>query len=400
MERYCACCKTSQSDPEDDATASGSCPICGGQLSFAAHSRDLGVDGAIGMTFATGSNIGEPLQTPFDQRQFKGGEEEDTVVRAMTMPDDSNAPKSEHEEDNEQDAAPKERAPAPSSGIFPSFDFSVPSFVGSESSASGEPTADFDASTLPAHLKLPTFPQFELPAIPGEQSPAEDNAARDDTQKPAIEGAPPPLRAGPPPRRRAPQEQKATPAPQKMELPALTLPTLGADPKKKEVTLLASEAAAELAEVPARKRPTLAILIIVALIGAGVGAWLKRDDIVAAITATDKKPVVVETARDKAMAKFAAAQAAYEKSQLDEAAKSFEEALALLPRFPRAHRGLAIARAKQNRPADAVEHYRIYLSLEPSAPDAVAVRKIIEDYEKAKATAAEKEPDKGKRRGK
>jgi hypothetical protein len=60
-----------------------------------------------------------------------------------------------------------------------------------------------------------------------------------------------------------------------------------------------------------------------------------------------------------------------------------------MPNFPKAHRALAIAYAKQNNAADAVSHYQRYLDLSPNAPEAAQVRKIIDDYEKAKAAAAE-----------
>jgi tetratricopeptide (TPR) repeat protein len=96
------------------------------------------------------------------------------------------------------------------------------------------------------------------------------------------------------------------------------------------------------------------------------------------------------------MALYAAGQEAYNKSRLDDAVKSFEGALGLMPKYARAHRALAIALAKQNKAADAVEHYRTYLELDPKANDAAQVRKIVDDYEKAKAAGTVKPPEEKK----
>jgi len=298
---------------------------------------------------------------------------------------------------------------------LPSFDFSMPSFDGAASSASSAPSAtDFAGaggapSDLPAHLQLPTFPQFDMPPVPGEATSA---PGPDGGSTSALEGAPPgastlpspetatpPPRPPPPPPRRRPAKRPTT---LETTLPPLALPTLGsAEPHKQEVTLLGSEAARELAEVRPQKRPVLPFVIIAVLVVAGIGAWVKRDAIVLALAAKDKRPQVVETAQDKALAFFAAGQDAYDHGKLDVAVKNFESALTAMPHFARAHRALAIAYAKQNRAADAVEHYRSYLDLSPNAPEAAQVRKIIDDYEKAKAAAAEANKaadDNGKRK--
>ena len=174
------------------------------------------------------------------------------------------------------------------------------------------------------------------------------------------------------------------------ELPPLALPALGE--KKKELTLLGQEAAAELAHVPPRKKPVLAFAIVGVLLVAGVGVWFGRNTIVGMLAQKDQRPAVVETAEDKAMALYATGQEAYNKTQLDEAVKSFEGALGLMPKYAKAHRALAIALAKQNKAADAVEHYKAYLELDPKATDAAQVRKIVEDYEKAKAAGTVKPP--------
>jgi hypothetical protein len=305
---------------------------------------------------------------------------------------------------SEQPASSESQATATGAAIpahlqLPAFDFSLPPLpagaadgttLGPFSGAGSASNAPL-AADLPAHLQLPTFPQFDLPPIPGETPAREAPPSPESQPAPGATpaSAPPPLRQPPPPpRRRASSGNSAARA--NPELPLLALPSLGAEPKKKDVTLLASEAAKELAELPPRKRPVIAFFAIAVLVVGGAAAWVKRDAIVVELASKEPHPVVVETAEDKALARFAAGQEAYNHNRLNEAVKSFEAALALMPNSAKVHRALAIARAKQNRAADAVEHYRAYLELDPRAADAAQVRKIIDDYEKAKATAAAK----------
>lgn len=499
MEGYCARCNTSLTEMTAEALARGVCPSCGGQVSVGSHSRQLGVAGAIGMTFAAGSNIGEPVDEPFGQRRL--GNLEDTAVIVMpkikqSSPDDPTTATSNGESGSgetgevpafsfdlppfprgsaseppaaasrvplAEDAAPlagfelppvfgaSGRAPAPQDAVaaaapaeapssessfagggefdvgapaggdagpgdaagasgspespeatpasdtsaevpahlqLPTFDFSLPPLGAARATAAplpvGAELAGGAGSISPAHLELPNFPQFELPPLPGEERPDSPPAgAADDA------GASPPLARAPggpppPPRRRSRPAQAAAPA---LELPSIGLPTLAAESARKEVTLLRAEAADELEEMPPRKRPVLPFLAVAAILAAGAGAWLERDALVGAIAARDPQPVV-ETAESKALALYAAGQEAYTKHKLDEAAAKYEAALRALPKFAKAHRALGIARAKQNRREEAVEHYRAYLQLEPKAPDAAEVRKIVEDYEKAKSSAA------------
>ncbi|MBN1960014.1 MAG: tetratricopeptide repeat protein [Deltaproteobacteria bacterium] len=293
---------------------------------------------------------------------------------------------------------------------LPSFDFSLPQLdnTGERSSVASSESSSFtfnsDSADIPAHLQLPTFPAFDMPPIPGE-APADSKKTTEiktsvtDQEstgtQPAINTSdtptPPPLRPPPRPRRQKPI-QNSHPAKNSV-LPSLVLPNLNVvEPAKKEVTLLGSEAAHALAEVKPHKRPVLPFVIIAALIIVGVGAWIKRDAIVLALAAKERRPQVVETTKDKALAFFAAGQHAYEKNDLSLAVEKFKSAIAILPNFSKAHRALAIAYAKQNKAADAVRHYRKYLDLNPNAPEAAAVRKIIADYQKAKEAVDNKAP--------
>lgn len=73
----------------------------------------------------------------------------------------------------------------------------------------------------------------------------------------------------------------------------------------------------------------------------------------------------------------------------DEAIKSYMHALELDPMVASAERGLAIAYAAKDDDTNAIEHYKAYLKLAPSAPDAADVREIVEKYEAKKAKAKE-----------
>lgn len=64
-----------------------------------------------------------------------------------------------------------------------------------------------------------------------------------------------------------------------------------------------------------------------------------------------------------------------------EAIELYLEAARIDPKYALPHRGLGIAHAGAGNGDAAVEHYRTYLKLYPTAPDAEQVRKLIHDYE-------------------
>lgn len=68
------------------------------------------------------------------------------------------------------------------------------------------------------------------------------------------------------------------------------------------------------------------------------------------------------------------------------AAELFEAAIDALPSNPRAHRGLGIARARQQDFMRAAGAYLLYLELAPNAPDADEIDRILMRYWKGRAT--------------
>lgn len=71
----------------------------------------------------------------------------------------------------------------------------------------------------------------------------------------------------------------------------------------------------------------------------------------------------------------------------DAAIAAYQKALELAPDLASAERGLGISYAAKDQEAQAVEHYRRYLELDPKAGDAGEVKKIIADYERAQRRA-------------
>jgi Flp pilus assembly protein TadD len=65
--------------------------------------------------------------------------------------------------------------------------------------------------------------------------------------------------------------------------------------------------------------------------------------------------------------------------RLDDAAAAFEQALAIDPTRPDAHRSLAATLDRLGRGDDAATHYRKYLEFKPDAPDAEAIRAKLGD---------------------
>ncbi len=378
-------------DTRTDATPAGGVPAPGGD---ATPAGGLPAFGGLPPLFGEGSAMGVPSAAPPTDygsttppaepggASAPAGSDATPAHLAMGAPFDIGAPPSS------PSAAASGGDATPAHLALPSFDFSLPPLPGVDTPAGGAPDGAAGATAqaggdVPAHLQLPSFPQFELPPVPGQEPTPPPGATPPHLA--ASEGAAvPPPRPPPPPRRRSRPAASPTPSD---ALPAFELPALAPEPKKKEVTLLASEEAAELAHVPKHRRPVVPFLLLGAVVAAGAVAFVEREPLVAMLASKDQKPAVVETKEDKALALYASGQDAYAKSKLDEAAKSFESAIEINPSFAKAHRALAIARAKQNKAAEAVEHYKLYLDLDPKASDAEQVRKIISDYEKAKAAS-------------
>lgn len=66
--------------------------------------------------------------------------------------------------------------------------------------------------------------------------------------------------------------------------------------------------------------------------------------------------------------------------RLDQAVQCFEGAIEALPSNARAHRGLGIARAREQDPTRAAGAYQLYLELAPDAPDADRVDWVLMQY--------------------
>ncbi len=404
---------------------------------------------------------------------------EDTPVPAAspalempTMPSvDDPPPGVEANESGEQNpeaaaAQPKDAAAVPSNLDMPSFDFSMPSLpsfgmpTGEDSvgdtapgEAEGEPPADApaadpaaeaaaapaageaaapaaDASGLPAHLQLPSFPKLD---VDYDQSAGADQAAAPQPDPGTPDGLPllpgqEPAAMGPPaltppagmpahlmpgalpqdgPPVAPPTQPEPTPEPPEpdpLALPDLGLPDLPAEEAKREPTLLAQEAASELAEELAKRRSPLPIILgaLIVLVVIGGAAFWQRDTLIAAITGEAPGPVVL-TAEQKADAALAdglliakeanALKGAAQKAKLKEAIAKYQEAIELKPKLAQAHVRLAVAFAKTNEKAKAVKHYEKFVEADPKSKQAKEVQKIIDDWYKAQKDKGE-EPKK------
>jgi len=226
MDAFCPRCQSRLPQITDTVEQRGTCPKCGGQLNFGGISADLPVEGAIAMTFAAGSKVAVALDASFDESKLdlEAGraltedtqprarrpllpaplEDEDTIrtpppfggsikpppppaddvatVEMRPMADLPSPPKVDLPEmpDSENPTVetpiPPESAPAAASSgptlgahlQLPSIDFSLPDFgKPGGATAAGSAPASAPASELPAHLQLPSFPDFQLPPIPG-----------------------------------------------------------------------------------------------------------------------------------------------------------------------------------------------------------------------------------------
>lgn len=218
----------------------------------------------------------------------------------------------------------------------------------------------------------------------------------------------------PPPKRnmKRPANAPSSSMPMDLSLPQISLPSVNQPAAKREPTLLRSDVAEKLATVKKKSMAGPIIAITVLILGTGAGLYVYKDVIITRVFGKHQSEAV-ETNTDKARKLVALGTTFYDKNEMPTAIENFTAALAVDPTYAKAHRSLAIAYAKMNQPDKAVTHYRTYLVLAPTADDAAAVKKIVDDYdlkakeqekqkaEEAKAAAAaarEKEREKKKHR--
>lgn len=378
------------------------------------------------MVFAAGSRIAAALDATCKESRLKldtafgkgssAMSDDDTKADAAGvgtagMPPDGPAPTGLDDEHTlpTPPSAAASSDPAPGAHLqLPSIDFALPDFAkgAPAPSASGSPSP---AASLPAHLQLPSFPDFQLPPIPDASGgiPSGELALKAAAPSAAPSGLPgspepwsiasvsspgavlpPPMRPPPPPKTRPkPAPAAATPSGGLSDLPALGLPTLTSAQKPKDPTLLQSDAAMQMVADMQHKKMSLPVLIaglllIVAAAGAGV-LWYYGPSTVLSWFRDPSLQKVSKSDQDKANEAFVEGVKAYKAEKLPDAVTLFSKAVRLDPRHADAHRSLGIAYAKSNQPKQAVQHYRTYLKLAPAAPDAATVRKFIEDYDKA-----------------
>ena len=395
-------------------------------------------------TFSIGFDL-EPMAQQDSSMSFEAPAES-TSFEAPAESTSFEAPAVESRPFTAADAAPRVDPPAndgfdqpalgPDAGLpshlqLPSIDFSLPSGMGEPTFSSGGSATPTD---LPAHLQLPNFPEFDLPALPGvEQTKRRlvddvgiegslggsfgslDNSPATGAPKPgagdgwavapAAQAATPP----PPPKRNMKRPSNA-PLPMDLSLPQMSLPSVNQPASKKEPTLLRSDVAEKLATVKKKSMAGPIIAITVLILGTGAALYVYKDTILTRVFGKHQSEAV-ETNTDKARKLVALGTTFYDKNEMPTAIENFTAALAVDPTYAKAHRSLAIAYAKMNQPDKAVTHYRTYLVLAPTADDAAAVKKIVDDYdakakelEKQKAeeakAAREKEREKEKEKGK
>ncbi len=313
---------------------------------------------------------------------------------------------------------------------LPAIDFSMPDLGTMSAELPPAPATSGAPADLPAHLQLPSFPDFHLPPIPGQETEQRDGeleikgvpggtfSAMQDTEVTApapVAGkaedwavaqggqppVPPPLPATPPPLKPKAKPPAAA-ADALPDLPPLGLPALKAATPARDPTLLQSEAAQALVADLHRKRFSLglfiAVLLVIALAGVGGTLAYFGPNTVASWFITTETTSVGPSKRDLADEKLVAGKKAYlageeaekakkaddAKARYGEAIGLFEAALKIDPSYGQVHRNLGIAFAKTNQHARAVEHYELYLKKVRDAADRPAVSKIIDDYRKAK----------------
>ncbi len=108
----------------------------------------------------------------------------------------------------------------------------------------------------------------------------------------------------------------------------------------------------------------------------------KGDKTAAAPPAAEEAPPAGSVSpREQAKKLFEQGNKALMQNRIKEAIEYYVEATRVDPKFAPPHRSLGIAHARAGNGDAAVEHYRQYLKLYPTAPDAEAVKKIVKEYE-------------------
>lgn len=325
--------------------------------------------------------------------------------------------------DHEEQSGPRgDRLPAHLQ--LPSIDFSLPE--GAESSGSTPSVASGSSgdAELPAHLNLPSFPQFELPPVPGEVV-AEERRLSDGTEVAGIEGAGGSFddddedgvdsephgdasvedggsdgaenwavgsAVAPPPPPMPPARKKAAASESSNALQALPeLPTLKTQaPAKRDPTLLDRQITPDVKT--SSKGWMVAVALLVVLAAGVVTAFVYKDTLIKTVAdpneAVDDEMLEAEKTRTRARELWAEANTLYEAKQFSDAIARVTESLELDPRFGKSHRLLGVVYAEMKRNDDAVRHYKQYLELEPQAKDAKEVQEIIDDYEAAERKKA------------
>ncbi|MCK5689121.1 tetratricopeptide repeat protein, partial [Myxococcota bacterium] len=169
----------------------------------------------------------------------------------------------------------------------------------------------------------------------------------------------------------------------------------GGAPVNRDVTLMQSDLAEELAESYKSKKSSILLpflILIFLLVGGGIGGaiWYGPGKVIAQITGSEVKKVEL-TARDRANEPYLRGSKLFEEKKYKKAIKAFSKAIKIDPEYAKAHRSLAIVLAQTKKEKAAVASYKRYLELLPDAPDAVKVRKIVEDWEKANPPKKSKE---------
>jgi hypothetical protein len=157
------------------------------------------------------------------------------------------------------------------------------------------------------------------------------------------------------------------------------------------------EIAKPVADLPKRKVPTwipLTILLVVLAGGTAVGFVLSRKEPPPPVPKADPELAKkVQRARD--------ADAAYEqamqllaggKEKAPEVIAAYKKALELDPTMAKAEKGLGTAFGSIDDEAQAIEHYKKYIVLAPTASDAKQVKELIERLEKKARAKEEKKP--------
>ena len=440
MDAFCPRCDRSYNSIEPPLARSGVCGDCNGQLLGAKIVGAKQPEGALAFVYTPESNIAQPFAAAYDEQVVeRNALTQFPEASDPSMSDETNEFETEENDDEqgaEGAASPQQPSAAdattPDAFSLPNMDFSLPSFDGMDSigsdaspaSTASEPAASPASAPaaadgdVPAHLSLPSFPEFDmsLPAIPGMEEPEpelnvgidvefpDDDDDEDDDDDPDVAM---PAHLAPEAQQQQPQTLPGFPPPGATNgqppssvlasLPDLGLPAMDTTPVAEEDdTLLDSDEADEIAAELKQRRSLVSMIIVLAalvLIGGGATvAVLGPKEVIAKISGKAVSKLK-ETPEQKAKALLVEGLDAYNQKKYRKAVEKYEKALEELPDFPEAHRNLGIALAKDKKQEAAVEHYKKYLALKPKAEDAAEVQKIIDDYEKAN-----KDKDKKKKR--